>query len=277
MIRNPLVSVLIHTRSSQRTIKNLLESIKNQSYKKIEIIMVDNNSKDNTLKIAKFYTTKIFNFGPERSAQRNYAAKKAKGEYLLVPDSDMILGKNVVKECVDLILEKPRIKAIIVPEKSIGSSFWAKCKQLERSYYPGIDWIEGARFFQKKAFDEIGGYDERNTGTEDFDLPQRFRRKYKDESIGRIKELIYHDEGDLSLFYLLKKKFYYAHSISVYKKSNLADYYKQVDVFKRLILFFSKPDKLFADPIVGTGMIFMKTLEFAVGGIGFAVSRNNKT
>lgn len=274
MDKNPLVSVLVHTRNSQRTIKQHLESIRSQSYKNIEIIVIDNNSTDNTAKIARQFTAKIFNYGPERSAQRNQGASKALGDYYLVPDSDMVLGKNVVKQCVSLALKNQIIKAIVIPEKSQGKGFWAKCKMLERSFYPGISWMEGSRFFEKRAFNELGGYDEMNTGTEDFDLPQRVIKIFGKESTGRIKEYIYHDEGRLSLFYLLKKKFYYGKSLHIYKKTNASDLKIQANIIKRISLFFSKPRKLLANPLVGLGMIFMKTLEFAAGGFGYILSKN---
>jgi len=49
---NPLVSVIITTRNSERTIDKCLSSIKQQTYKNIEIIVVDNNSADKTKEIA---------------------------------------------------------------------------------------------------------------------------------------------------------------------------------------------------------------------------------
>jgi glycosyltransferase involved in cell wall biosynthesis len=58
---NPLVSVIIPTYNSSRTLKKSLESIKNQTYENIEIIVVDNNSKDNTKDIALEYTDKVYN------------------------------------------------------------------------------------------------------------------------------------------------------------------------------------------------------------------------
>lgn len=269
MKQSPLVSILVHTRNSQRTIKEHLESIKSQSYKNIEIIFVDNNSVDDTVKIAKKFTDNIYNFGPERSAQRNFGALKATGAYFLVPDSDMILGKNVVGECVSLMLKNPRIKEIVIPEKSIGQGFWTKCKILERSFYLGVDWIEAARFFDRKTFEAMNGYDEENTGTEDFDLPQRIIKKYGRQSMGRIEEFISHDEGKISLIKQLKKKFYYAQNLNVYKKNNLDYYYLQINIIKRYLLFFSNPKKLFENPVVGFGLFVMKTMEFAAGGLGY--------
>jgi len=268
-MKNPQVSVLVHTKNSARTITKHLDSIANQSYRSIEIIVVDNNSADNTINIAKKYTKLIYNYGPERSAQRNYAAKKSSGQYLLVPDSDMLLSKDVVKDCVKTMMENTSLKAVIIPEKSIGERFWARCKALERSYYEDLDWMQAARFFESKVFNSMGGYDEANTGTEDYDLPQRIKRKYGEKSIGSIKEYIYHDEGNLSFWYSVKKKFYYSKSLGVYKKGNFLELYKQGNVIRRYFLFFTKPKKLFANPLVGFGMLFMKTGEFTAEALAY--------
>ena len=53
MKNKPLVSIIIRTKNEQNWIDSCLKSIFNQSYKKFEIILVDNNSTDNTTKIAK--------------------------------------------------------------------------------------------------------------------------------------------------------------------------------------------------------------------------------
>lgn len=276
MNKYPIVSVLVHTKNSQRTIRKHLESIRDQSYKNIEIIVVDNNSTDDTVKIAKGFTGNIYNFGPERSAQRNFAAKKAKGEYLLVPDSDMILEKDVVVQCVSLILSDSKIKAIVIPEKSIGEGFWTQCKMLERSFLADAPWMEGSRFFDRIFFEKLGGYDEENTGTEDFDLPQRIIKEYGRESTGRIKEFILHDEGKISLAKLLKKKFYYGKNLNIYKRNNLNFYKKQANLFKRYLLFLSHPKELLENPAIGFGLFIMKTLEFAAGGIGYLRGKYSK-
>lgn len=266
MIRSPLVSVLVHTRNSERTVLEHLESIKAQTYKNIEIVVVDNNSRDNTLKIARKFTNKIFNYGPERSAQRNFAAKKANGDYYLVPDSDMILGKEVVRECVLKTNEDQEIKAIIICEKTKGTGFWAKCKVLERECYVGDNSIEAARFFEKNVFWEMGGYDEDITGPEDWDLPQRIRRKYK---IGRIKSQIIHDEGRVTLFLLVKKKYYYAQKVSVYLKKHPLKTTGGQLIYLLRPAFYRNWKRLLKNPIITCGMIFMLFLEQLAGVFGF--------
>ena len=268
MNNNPLVSVVVPTKNSTSTIEACLDSIKNQVYKNIEIIVVDNNSSDNTKEIAKKFTIKVFNKGPERSAQRNFGALKAKGDYLLFIDSDMELTKNVIKDCIEKIL-KEKYKALVIPEKSFGEGFWANCKALERSFYVGVDWMEAPRFFLKSVFNEFKGYDLKQTGTEDFDLPQRIKVKFGNKVIGRISSFIVHNEGELSLMYTLKKKYYYAKTAQTYVKSNSKYFLRQANPMNRYILYFAKPQKLFNNPILGLGMLFMKTSEFIAGGLGY--------
>ena len=266
MNSNPLVSVLVHTKSSGRTILEHLQSIKNQSYKNIEIIVVDNNSKDRTVAIAKKFTDKIFNFGPERSAQRNLAAKKATGDFYLVPDSDMILEKDVILECVEEVVRNPEIKAVIICEETKGMGFWAKCKVLERSCYEGDESIEAARFFDKKVFWEMGGYDENMTGPEDWDLPQRIKRKYK---VWRIKSRIIHDEGKVTLLGLMKKKYYYAKNLSGYLKKHPIKLTGTQMIYLLRPAFYRNWRKLIKYPIAACGMIIMLSLEQIAGFLGF--------
>jgi glycosyltransferase involved in cell wall biosynthesis len=264
------VSAIITTKNEAGHIYACLESIKTQSYKNIEILVVDNHSSDKTKEIARQFTSLVFDAGPERSAQRNFGARKAHGEYLLFLDADMILEKNVVRECID---KSKTYRALIIPEKSVGVGFWAKCKALERSFYFGIDWIEASRFFQKDIFDQLKGYDTEITGPEDYDLPQRLKETYGSRIIGRISAFIEHNEGSLSFRKTLQKKYYYAHSFHVYRAKTMnADYVrKQSNIFLRYWLFFRHPEKLFAHPMIGLGMLFLKTAEFFVGAFGSAI------
>lgn len=275
MNKAPLVSVIVHTKNSQRTIAQHLQSVKEQTYKNIEIIMVDNNSTDNTVFTAKrftngrsFHKNNIFNYGPERSAQRNFGAKKAHGDYYFVPDCDMTFDKKVIEECIDLVIKKPSLKAIIVPERSVGKGFWSACKMLERSCYLGDSTIEAARFFEKKTFWEMGGYDEELTGPEDWDLPQKIRSKYE---VGRIKSFIFHDEGNISLLSLAKKKYYYGLHVSRYIRKHPVSSTAQQIIYLLRPAFYKNRNLLFKRPILTAGMIVMLSVEQLAGFTGFLV------
>lgn len=276
MSTKKLVSIIITTKNEERNIENCLISITLQTYSPIQIIVVDNNSTDKTKELAKNYTKYVFNKGPERSVQRNHGAQKANGEYVLFIDSDMILSPKVVEQCVKKI--NAGFKGVIIPEESFGVGFWAQTKGLERQLLLGVNWLEAPRFLRKKTFDEFNGYDAANTGTEDFDLPQRIKAKYGESAIGRITAFIRHNEGNLSLLKTMKKKFYYASNLGSYtiKSENKVYFKKQSSLIQRYLLFFSKPKVLFSNPILGFGMLFMKTSEFVAGGLGYFFRKRSK-
>lgn len=255
-MKEPLVSVVIPTRNSERTIGRCLKSIRNQTYKNIELIVVDNNSTDRTKEIVKKYTSNVFNKGPERSAQRNYGVQKSKGKYVLIHDSDIYFYRNSVKECVHLALNGA--EAIILPEKSIGNGFWSKVKAFERSFYVNNDLIEAPRFFEKKFFLSVGGYDEKLTACEDWDLTNKIRSK--GVRIYRAKHFLLHDEGKLNLFGSSKKKAYYSKWIKLYKKRYPSLAKKQFSAVHRFTLKRLIKEGL-KHPILMTSMIIMKMME----------------
>jgi glycosyltransferase involved in cell wall biosynthesis len=269
-MRNDLVSIIVPTRNSEQTLETCLLSIKNQTYQSIEIIVVDRASKDNTIKIARKFADIVTNKEPERSAQRNEGARLAHGEFIVMIDSDMYLTPRVIAACVSSFKEDPLVAGVTIPEKSIGDGFWAKCKQLERSFYLGVSWMEGARFFRRNDFISLGGYDETLVSGEDWDLSQRLEKMGK---ILRIDKLILHDEGNLKLSKTLQKKWYYAIKFAKYalKREHAVEVAKQISFIRRFAIFFSEPKKLFRHPLIGLGMLFMKICEFAAGGLGCCV------
>ncbi len=271
----PLVSVIVPTKNSGATLGACLRSIREQTYRPIELIVVDNHSTDRTRVIADRWADQILDQGPERSVQRNAGVERSRGAYVLIIDSDMKLSPGVVSSCVEVMTKQSQIQGVIIPEESFGQGFWSACKALERSYYLGVSWIEAPRFFKRRTFQDIGGYDQHLTGVEDYDLPQRIAERYGDRAISRVDDLIYHNEGHLRFSRTCWKKFYHAHSIERYKSipANRGIYRKQASLLRRYSLFFSRPGKLFRNPLTGLGMLFMKTSEFVAAGIGYGLGR----
>ena len=72
---DPVVSIIVTTRNEEKKIGACLESILQQSMLPLEMIVVDNFSEDKTTVIAQEYGAKVFQLGPERSAQRNYGVE----------------------------------------------------------------------------------------------------------------------------------------------------------------------------------------------------------
>lgn len=264
----PIVSIIVSTYKSATTLKACLQSIKAQTYEPIELIVVDNYSKDKTVEIAKEFTKHVYVRGPERSAQRNYGVETSTGKYVVIIDSDMELGPKVIEACVVKAEADAKIGGVVIPEESFGKGFWAQCKKLERSFYVGVSWMEAARFYRKDLYQKLGGYNESLVSGEDWDLSQRMGQIAK---IDRVDEFIMHNEGHLRLGTTLKKKYYYSQKFAEYLAANKTTEQvgSQTGLIGRYKLFLSKPGKLFRNPVLGVGMLFMKTCEFGFGGVGY--------
>ena len=267
-MQTPLVSVIVPTKDSEKTLEACLLSLRKQSHPNVEIIVVDNYSTDKTQDISRKNVDVLYLKGPERSTQRNFGVSQSNGEYILIIDSDMEVSEHVVSSCLTKIHSDPAIKGVIIPEESFGEGFWAACKQLERSFYVGASAVEGARFFCKDTYNQVGGFNERLVSGEDWDLSDRVEEVGK---IDRISEFIYHNEGHINLSHTLKKKYYYAQKASNFLREtsgNAGSMKRKMGVIGRYFLFFRHPIKLFRNPILGVGMLFMKTCEFGAGAMG---------
>jgi len=261
MNKTPMVSVIIAIKNEEKNIRRLLKSVRRQTYKNLEVIVVDNNSTDQTKRIAGHFTKKVFNKGPERSAQRNFGVKKARGKFVLILDADMELTAKVVESCINNIDDH---KALIIPERTVGKSFVARVRAFERAMYMGDPSIEVARFFERKIFNEFGGYDLSLTGPEDYDLPYRISKRY---SIGRATKYILHHEEDMTIGRLLRKKFYYARKGARYARKHPELVATQGNLLFRKA-YFRNWKKFVENPLLGLSFIFVRALEatWAVGG-----------
>ena len=180
-MENNLVSVIIATKNEGNNIENCLKSAVFQTYKNIEIIVVDNNSADDTKKIARKYTDIVFNKEPKRSVQSNYAVDISKGKYIFHADADMVLAPELIDSCIQNAVKYQDVIGFYIPEIVLGKSFWSKVRRFERGFYDGTA-IDAVRFFYKDAFVKINGYDEEMLwGPDDWDLDRRL------SEVGKLK------------------------------------------------------------------------------------------
>lgn len=110
-----LISIVIPTFNSSKYLSQTIETALNQTYKNIEIIIVDDNSTDNTIKIIKNYQKKnskikFFKIKNKKntgsgsgSKPRNIGIKKSKGKYIAFLDSDDLWDKNKLQRQLETI------------------------------------------------------------------------------------------------------------------------------------------------------------------------------
>lgn len=172
--------VIINYNTPDLTIR-CIESIKKAEISSVEVIVVDNKSTDSSINCIskKFPTLKIiknsYNSGFGRA--NNLGIQHAKGEYILLLNSDMILSEDTVKKCYDIIVNSPKIGALgckLVNEDGsdqksvyyhVGDFTGVLKDNLLYNYLfykqpTRIKGIMGAfMLIPKSVFEEVGGFD----------------------------------------------------------------------------------------------------------------------
>ncbi len=283
---NPLVSVVIPTYNCESLIKECLESVKKQTYKNIEIIIVDSFSTDKTALIGKKYG-RVYSYGRDPKQknifavpyQRNYGAKMAKGRYVYYIDSDMRLTPKAIETCV-MLAQKKKADAIIIPEEAYGEGFWAKCRTLEKACYNASphSYTDSARFVRKDVWDKLGGLDATLGGGDDWDFQHRLdMNKYKTV---KSPVSIFHYDGNLKLTKILRKEFVYGKNTLTYFQKYSKD---KMYLFRQYSFlrsdFLLNLGKLLKDPIHAVGLFVMKTIEYlaVTTGIVYSLFYKEKT
>ena len=111
------VSIITVCKNSEKTIETTIKSVISQTYKNIEYIIIDGNSKDRTKNIILSYGDRITKFisEPDRSLWEamNKAIKLATGDFLyFINSDDYIYDQNVVSDAVDFIQGSPNLDFI---------------------------------------------------------------------------------------------------------------------------------------------------------------------
>jgi glycosyltransferase involved in cell wall biosynthesis len=260
--KKPLVSVIIPTFNSARFLDKCLSSLIKQKYERIEIIVVDDGSTDGTVETAEKYSCRVVkNPRRGRAEAKNEGIKHSHGDYLLFIDSDMEPTPNVISECVSLAEKDKHVGGVIIPERSVGKSFWVKVRDFERSFYAGTV-VESARFFPANLAKEVGGFEEGLVFYEESTPPYKIQRE-KRVVFQRVKSVILHHEEDFSLVIWLRKKFYYGQTVRLHKHK-YSDYSKlQTSVGFRYAIFVKNWRRFLKRPLLAFGVILLKSLEYS--------------
>lgn len=268
------VTVVVPTRNSARTLERCLRSIVEQTDRTggpfpLELVVVDNHSTDGTDAIARRFAHRVLTAGPERSAQRNLGAAAGRAPVVAFVDSDQVLEATVAVEAVELMERDAALGVVVVPERSFGEGFWARGRDLERRLAQGDARTEAGRFYRRATLDAIGGFDERLTGPEDWELHDR--TVAAGWRVGRTAAGIDHDEGRISLRASFAKKRYYGRWFAAYRRLPWA----RRGAFDpgRLAL---RPALLWREPLAATGLVVLKGVEAAGACCGVTAGRRDR-
>jgi glycosyltransferase involved in cell wall biosynthesis len=272
-LTEPLVSVVVPTYNSEKTLAVCLESIRKQTYKNIEIIVVDKSSSDRTVEIAERFGCKVYVINArERSEQMNYGVRKASGKYIYIVGSDFVVEPEVVEEAVRKC-EDEEYDAICVHNTSDPTvSFWARIRKFERDCYRDDELNVAARFLRREVFEAIGGFNEALVACEDYDFHNRLLEK--GFRVGRIKAQEIHIGEPKSLWEVAKKNYYYGKTIGEFIKANPQKGVKQLSPIRPA---FIRHWKEFAKhPTLALGFVIYQVIRYFSAGLGYLASKVRK-
>lgn len=176
--KNPLVSVIMTTKKEEKYIEKTLKAIRQQTYKPIEIVVCDDQSKDNTVAIAVEYGAKVIVRKSNIPQGKNIAARFAKGEFLVFVDADTIIEKNWIKNSLKHLKKKENVM-VVGSFRSQEKTFLGDLLcMLWSDIIPGFLRIfrhvghpGGATFaLRKETYEELDGFDETFITFEDADF-----------------------------------------------------------------------------------------------------------
>ncbi|RTZ17428.1 glycosyltransferase [Vibrio aquaticus] len=193
--RYPLVTVYITTYNRKALLKRAVESVLNQTYEKIEIIIADDGSSDGTHQYLKemsslgVFKTTVNNSGTSKGAcfGRNNAIKLAKGEFITGLDDDDYFEPWRIEKFVELWLKlnsNDQINEVaglfdsVVELREDGNYKYYESTSVDHATLRASNKIGNQVFTKKEYFLGINGFDEKMPALQDWDTWIRLSKKY---------------------------------------------------------------------------------------------------
>lgn len=201
------VSIIMPVYSAQDHLHIAVESLLNQTYKNIEVIIVDDCSPDDTFALAKAFAQRdkrvmavqqVTNGGAYSA--RNTGLKYASGDFITTHDSDDWSHPQKIETQINYFTEHP--------EKVGICACWIRARQdmfFTQNWRPNnalIHWSHSSFMFKRKVYEVLGGWDNVRVGG-DTEFIWRMKSHYGDASYALIAEnvplaIALDDEGSLT-------------------------------------------------------------------------------
>lgn len=184
-----MISIVIPTYNAERFMPDLLGSIFRNKVDDMEVIIVDDCSKDDTVKIAKNYPVRVIelakNGGPAEA--RNIGVEAAKGDIIFFLDADVIVMDGTIQEVKDYFDRNPSANCVIGVcdteplNKGFVPTYMAMFEYIHLIGTPENKvsvFAPRCGAIKKDFFQKIGAYNESYKGAdvEDFELARRINK-----------------------------------------------------------------------------------------------------
>lgn len=178
MSRKPKVSIVMPSYNREDLLGQAIESCLNQTYDNFELIIVDDCSKDNSLKVARDYAAKDSRIKIIANKQNkklpstlNVGFKEARGKYLTWSSDDNLYHEDAIQRMVDILDKNKDIGLVyadythIDEEGNIGSRIY----QEEPEYLPIRDCVGACFMYRADVAAYVGSYNEDMFLIEDYE------------------------------------------------------------------------------------------------------------
>jgi glycosyltransferase involved in cell wall biosynthesis len=197
-VSGPLVSVVIPNHNYGRFLSQALESVFAQTYRRVEVLVVDDGSTDGSLEVMRRYEGRIrsaFQANAGVSRARNLGVRESRGELIAFLDSDDWWLEEKLAKQVSLI-ESGRFgmvytglrfvseEGVVRGETRSGLSGWV-LRDLALLEKPGIPASGSSALIRRECLDAVGCFDPDLSTSADWDLWRRIACRYP---IGRVPE-----------------------------------------------------------------------------------------
>ena len=190
------ISIIIPTRNRSSLLKRAIESIINQTYKNIEIIVVDDNSNDDTKLVARSFENTVIKYFKNRSTKgsnysRNLGIKNSKGKYIgFLDDDDYFSDKNKLKDQIFLFEKNSNIGFVscgYYDEYVKKNRMPTTSGKIDKSLLLSFSFIETSTILiKKKIIDLVGLLDEKFPSEQNHDFFYRISKICDFDFINRI-------------------------------------------------------------------------------------------
>lgn len=190
---NPLVSVVIPNHNYAKYLRGSIDSVLQQTYSNIEVIVVDDGSTDDSRKIVESYGDAIVGIFQENqgvSVSRNNGVAASNGDYIAFLDADDAWLPAKIEKQVELLLADPSVgmaHAGLLEIDEHGAQFGVRTDGMEGWVYaemlrfgrPVILGGGSSILVRRSAFDAVAGFDTRLSTSADWDFGYSIAARFK--------------------------------------------------------------------------------------------------
>ena len=189
MIDQKLLSIIVPVYNGHKVLPRCLEALRGSTYRSYELIVVDDNSTDDSAEIARKMGASVYRMAAQSgpAAARNLGAQKARGEILFFVDADVVVLPDSVSRIAADFQDHPEVAAVFgsYDAQPAEANFVSQYKNLYHHFVHQAGQLDATTFWagcggiRRRAFESVRGFDQERYARpciEDIELGYRLRR-----------------------------------------------------------------------------------------------------